>query len=205
VQVGELFADSGKKMEKFCACLGIASGSGIAPRLFNCDERKERRPSLADGNPDERDTRQFAFQILGVSGSVSGMMQYRIDVIKNALTRDAAVSVKTPEHVQHFRRNVIVAILFFSGVSEQRKALCLFKRQIQRTRQPRGQYTKCLTVSGAGGTNSALRFPIKLARAVLEQFVKRGADCGFIFDAEFFELRQIFVIITDNLVRGFQC
>jgi hypothetical protein len=48
-------------------------------------------------------------------------------------------------------------------------------------------------------------FPIELTGADFEQFLKCGADGGFVLDAEFFKLRQIVVIGTDNLVRGFQC
>ncbi len=45
-------------------------------------------------------------------------------------------------------------------------------------------------------------FPIELAGTMFEQFLKGGADGGFVFDAELFELGQAFVINEDGLVGG---
>ena len=47
-------------------------------------------------------------------------------------------------------------------------------------------------------------FPIKLAGAVFEQFVKGGTNGGFVFDAELVELRQIVVIGGNGPVGGLE-
>ena len=46
---------------------------------------------------DERDTGEFAFEILGVAGAVRWMMQQRIDVIENVIPRGPVVVVENLE------------------------------------------------------------------------------------------------------------
>ena len=48
-------------------------------------------------------------------------------------------------------------------------------------------------------------FPIELAGAGFEQFLKGGADSGFVFDAELLEFFKIVVISNDAFVRGLEC
>ena len=43
-------------------------------------------------------------------------------------------------------------------------------------------------------------FPIELAGAMFEQFLKRRADGGFVFDAVLFKFGEVVVITADNFV-----
>ncbi len=47
--------------------------------------------------PSERDARQIAFQVLGETSAVGGMMQHGIDVMKYIRRRDAVVIVENLE------------------------------------------------------------------------------------------------------------
>ena len=77
----------------------------------------QRRARSDAPYPHEGDAREFAFQILGVAGAVGGMMQQRINVMKNVRPRDAVVVVENLEQRQRLGRDVVAPLHFlFVGV-----------------------------------------------------------------------------------------
>ena len=74
---------------------------------------------------DEGDAREVAFQVLGETRAVGGMMQHGIDVMKNVRRRDAVVIVENLEQRPRFGRDVFLLVLAVFGIGEQRKTLCV--------------------------------------------------------------------------------
>jgi len=83
VEVGELQAGGGEGVEDLGAGFGIMAGLAL-PCIFSTAEKGEEAGFFfAQGEADEGNARQFAFQVLGVAGAVGRMMQDGIDVMED--------------------------------------------------------------------------------------------------------------------------
>ncbi len=75
-------------------------GLGVALHCLYGRQRKEpsRRTGLfISTDADKGNARKFAFQILGVACAVGGMVQQRVDIMKNVLPGYAVVVIESLE------------------------------------------------------------------------------------------------------------